>query len=128
MSVYQIVSGDAYLVKADTDELAIEKYHAMLDDKPCPCGLPEWGSKEPQEDDDKLCECIKEDECITIATLTDGGEALYEEILDALRDWADEPLSGKAGQEAYERNSRKVRAEAYKMVWRIAYGDELMDS
>lgn len=127
MPVYQIVSGDAYLVEADNEDKAIEKYHAMLDNKACPCGRPEWGSQTPQEDGDELCDCVKEDECITVATLTDGGETIYEEILDALQDWANEPLSGKAGQEAFERNHRKARQEAFKMVLAIAYGSDDLD-
>lgn len=55
MATWIVLSGDAWLVEADSEDEAVSKYEAMNDGEPCPCG---------ESFDD--CECIEEGEADTM--------------------------------------------------------------
>jgi hypothetical protein len=48
---YTILSGEAYTVKAETEEEALEKFFAYHSGQDCPCG--------------KSCDCVDYDEALT---------------------------------------------------------------
>jgi hypothetical protein len=113
MSEYTVLSGTAYKVTADTAEQAIDNFFAYYNGGDCHCGLPQFSDRPEYTGD--FCECVTESEVLTEVIDTESGSAIGDDLLTALKTWADDSSAGVA--------ERATRRAGYAIAFEIINGE-----
>ena len=117
MSEYTVLSGTAYKVTADTTEHAIDNFFAYYNGGDCHCGLPQFTDRSGYTGD--FCECVTEHEVMTQVIDTDYGSSIADDLLTALKTWADASSAGVA--------ERATRRAGYAIAFEIINGEPLVE-
>lgn len=117
MGKYIVLSGDSYEVQADSAEQALSNFHVFYNGGDCSCGLPQFTDRPGYSGD--FCECVQEGETLTQVIDTEHGSAVGDDVLTALKTWAEDPAVG-----VLERTKRWV---GYAIAYEIINGDPVAE-
>jgi hypothetical protein len=62
---FVVLSGETVLVRANSEEEALAKFYAEVNDEDCPCGRPQACCVDDPEDEGPYCDCIETNETQT---------------------------------------------------------------
>jgi len=117
MAKFTVLSGNSFEVQAETEEKALENFFAYYNGGDCNCGLPQFTDRPGYLGD--FCECVEEGETMTQVIATENGQTVGDDVLTALKTWADDSSAGVL--------ERAKRREGYAIAYEIINGEPLVE-